>query len=45
MIETQLAHIAATIPSYEKDRIPGKPEGTIETVNLVTARYDFSVNG
>jgi hypothetical protein len=26
MIETQLAQIATAIPSYEKDRIPGKPE-------------------
>ena len=45
MIETQLAKIVATIPSYEKDRIPDKPEGTMETANLVTARYDFSENG
>ena len=26
MIETQLAQIAVAIPSYEKDRIPSKPE-------------------
>jgi seryl-tRNA synthetase len=45
MIETQLAQIAAAIPSYEKDRIPGKPEETMETANLVTTRYDFSKNG
>ena len=45
MIETQLAQIAVAIPSFEKDRIPGKPEGTMETANLVTARYDFSKNG
>jgi hypothetical protein len=45
MIETQLAQIAAAIPSYAKDRIPGKPEGTMEIANLVTTRYDFSVNG
>ena len=32
MIETQLAQIAAAIPSYEKDRIPSKPEGTMETM-------------
>ena len=44
-IETQLAQIAAAIPSYEKDRIPGKPEGTMETANLVMARYDFPKNG
>jgi hypothetical protein len=29
MIETQLTQIAAAIPSYEKDRIPDKPEGTM----------------
>jgi hypothetical protein len=45
MIETQLAQIVAAIPSYEKDRIPSKLEGTMETANLVTARYDFSLNG
>ena len=45
MIETQLGQIAAAILSYEKDRIPGKPEGTMETASLVTTRYDFSENG
>ena len=45
MIETQLPQIAAAVPSYEKDRIPGIPEGTMETTNLVMARYDFSENG
>ena len=45
MIETQLAQIDAAIPSYKKDRIPCKPEGTIETANIVMARYDFSKNG
>ena len=45
MIETQLAQIVVAIPSYENDRIPGKSEGTMETVNLVTARYDFSKSG
>jgi len=44
MIETQLAQIAAAIPSYEKDRIPGKPEGIMETTNLVTAKYGYALN-
>ena len=35
MIETQLVQIAAAISSYEKDRISGKPEGTIEIANLL----------
>ena len=42
MIETQSAQIATAIPSYEKDRIPSKPEGTMETASFVMARYDFS---
>ena len=37
MIETQLALIAAAIPSYDNDRIPDKPEGTMETANFVMA--------
>ena len=45
MIETQLAQIAAAIPSYDNDRIPDKPEGTMETANLIMARHDFSKNG
>jgi hypothetical protein len=44
VIETQLAQIAAAIPSYEKDRIPGKLEGTMETTNLVTAKYGYTLN-
>jgi hypothetical protein len=44
MIETQLSQIVAAIPSYEKDRILGKPEGTMETTNLVTARYDYALS-
>jgi hypothetical protein len=28
-----------------KNRIPGKPEGSMETANLVTARYYFCLNG
>jgi hypothetical protein len=44
VIETQLAQIAAAIPSFEKDRIPGKLEGTMETTNLVTAKYDYTLN-
>jgi len=45
VIETQLAQIAAAIPSYEKHRIPSKPEGTMEIANLVTTWYDFSEYG
>jgi hypothetical protein len=44
MTKTQLAQIVAVIPSYEKDRIPSKPEGTIETATLVTAKYGYALN-
>ena len=39
MLETQLAQLTAAIPSFEKDRIPGKPETTMESANLVTISY------
>jgi hypothetical protein len=39
MIESQLAQIVVAIPSYKKDRIPGKPEGTMEIANLVITKY------
>jgi hypothetical protein len=39
MIETLLAQIAIAIPSYKKDRIPSKPEGTMEIANLVITKY------
>ena len=42
MTETQLAKIAAAIPSHEKDRILGKPEGTMETTNLQPVRLASS---
>jgi hypothetical protein len=44
MIETQLTQIVVAIPSYEKDRIPSNPEGTMETANLVTAKYGYALN-
>jgi hypothetical protein len=45
MLETQLAQLAAAIPSFEKGRISGKPEEFMETANLVTSRYDFGLDG
>ena len=43
MLETQLAQLAAVIPSFEfvipsfeKGRIPGKPKEFMETANLIT---------
>ena len=45
MLETQLAQLAAAIPSFEKGRIPGKPKEFMETANLVTSRYEFGLDG
>ena len=45
LLETQLAQLAASIPSFKKGRIPGKPKEFMETANLVTSRYDFGLDG
>jgi hypothetical protein len=39
MLETQLAQLAAAVPSFEQGKIPGKPEDPIEGVKLVTTRF------
>ena len=39
MLETQLAQLAAAVPSYEQGKIPRKPEDPVEFVNLVTTKY------
>ena len=39
MLETQLAQLAAAVPSYEQGRIPGKPEDQLESVKIVSTRY------
>ena len=39
MLETQLAQLAASVPSFEQGKIPRKSEDPIKTVNLVTAKY------
>ena len=38
MLETQLAQIAATIPTYDFEKIPGQPEILVENVNAVITR-------
>jgi hypothetical protein len=38
MIETQLAQLAASLPSSESGRISGQPESTRENENVVTTR-------
>jgi hypothetical protein len=38
MIETQLAQIAATIPTDKTGKIPGQPEAPTENVSMITTR-------
>jgi hypothetical protein len=45
MLETQLAQLATAIPSFEKGKIPSKPEEFMETANLITSRHDFGSDG
>lgn len=40
MLETQLAQLAAALPSFEQDKIPRKPKDHVESVKLVTTRLD-----
>ena len=40
MLETQLAQLAAAVPSFEQDKIPRKPKDHVESVKLVTTRLD-----
>ena len=36
MIETQLAQLATAAPVFENGKIPGQPESTVETANMVS---------
>jgi hypothetical protein len=38
MFETQLAQIAASIPAYDFEKIPGHPEISFEKINAVIMR-------
>ena len=38
MFETQLAQIAATIPTYDFEKILGRPEISFENINVVITR-------
>jgi len=38
MFETQLAQIAATIPTYDFEKIPWHPEISFENINMVITR-------
>jgi len=39
MLETQLAQLAAAVPSFKQGKIPRKPENPIEGVKLVNTRF------
>jgi len=40
MLETQLAQLAAATPAAELGKIPGQPESTLESVNIVNAMWE-----
>ena len=40
MLETQLAQLAAATPAVELGKILGQSESTLESVNIVTTRWD-----
>ena len=40
MLETQLAQLAATTPAAELGKIPGQPELTLESVNVINAMWE-----
>ena len=42
MLETQLAQLAAATPIAELGKIPGQPESTLESVNVINAMWEKS---
>ena len=38
-LETQLAQLAAATPAAELGKIPGQPESTLESVNVINAMW------
>ena len=40
MLDTQLAQLAAATPAAELGKIPGQPESTLESVNVVNAMWE-----
>ncbi|RLN40594.1 hypothetical protein C2845_PM01G42040 [Panicum miliaceum] len=45
MIETQLAQLAAAVPSAETGKIPGQPEAPLESVNAITTKWGKTSRG
>ena len=43
-LETQLAQLAATTPAAELGKIPGQPESTLESVNIINAMWKESLS-
>ena len=39
MIETQLAQLATAAPVFVNGKIPGQPESTVETANMVSTGW------
>ena len=39
MLETQLAQLAAATPAAKLGNIPGQPESTLESVNVINAMW------
>ena len=44
MLETQLAQQAAATPAAELGKIPGQPESTLESVNVINAMWKEPVS-
>ena len=43
-LETQLAQLAAATPAAELGKIPGQPESTLESMNVVNAMWKESLS-
>ena len=39
MLDTQLAQLAAATPAAELGKIPGQPESTLESINVINAMW------
>ena len=44
VLETQLAQLAAATPAAELGKIPGQPESTLESVNVINAMWKESLS-
>ena len=44
-LETQLAQLATATPAVELGKIPGQPESTLESVNVINAMWKEPLSG